>query len=191
MEDQLQIREEGRGAQAMAAQGDTMSGKKRLSVFQFAPETDVTNNPNTDVTNNPKTDVTKDAKTDVTKDAKTDVTKDAKTDVSQLLMLSSHPSLFQDVSLFYISQTEQNDRKTLVDRSSDIILYHSYSPETPLPELSDFKEFLDYCRGKHGSVNIKVVISDVEDRNSERKITEWWMMGVYRDWELLRPPKQK
>lgn len=36
-----------------------------------------------------------------------------------------------------------------------------------------------------GSENIKVVIADVEDINSERKITEWWMVGDYRDWELL------
>ncbi|XP_073491554.1 uncharacterized protein [Aquarana catesbeiana] len=112
-------------------------------------------------------------------------TRDPDTVVLQLLRLFSSNSAFKYVSLCLIVQVEEDKWKSVVDRSSVIVLHLSHSPETPLPDLSDMKEFLDYCRVKHDLKNIKVVISDVEDINLERKITDWWNAGRYRDWELL------
>ncbi|XP_040211839.1 kinesin-like protein KIF13A [Rana temporaria] len=111
---------------------------------------------------------------------------DPKTDVTPLLKLLSELSVFEYWTVCgCISHLEEDKWKSYVDRSSTLFLYHSYSPETPLLDLFCLKKFLDYSREKHGLENIKVVIADVEDINSERKITEWWMVGDYRDWELL------
>lgn len=70
--------------------------------------------------------------------------------VAPILRLFSSNSAFKSVSLCHIVQVEEGKWKSEVDGSSVIVLHFSHSPETPLPDLSDVKEFLDYCREKHG-----------------------------------------
>ncbi|XP_073491542.1 uncharacterized protein [Aquarana catesbeiana] len=87
----------------------------------------------------------------------------------QLLILCSSNSAFKCRPVSCIFQVEEGKWKSEVDGSSVIVLHLSHSPETPLPDLSDVKEFLDYCREKHGKDNVIIVMDDVEDSSDQKK----------------------
>lgn len=78
-----------------------------------------------------------------------------KTDVTPLLKLLSELSVFEYWTvcgcIFHLAEYKW---KSYVDRSSTIFLYHSYSPEKTLPDLSCLKKFLDHSREKHGKIVI-------------------------------------
>ncbi|XP_073491558.1 kinesin-like protein KIF13A isoform X2 [Aquarana catesbeiana] len=108
-----------------------------------------------------------------------------KTDVTPLLKLLSELSVFEYWTvcgcIFHLAEDKW---KSYVDRSSTIFLYHSYSPETPLPDLSCLKKFLDHSREKHGEKRL-----GGHPSSEETRAPPLWKKGKYPQHKMSRRKK--
>ncbi|XP_073491180.1 uncharacterized protein [Aquarana catesbeiana] len=84
-------------------------------------------------------------------------------------------------SICCVSHPPGEDWKTLAERSSPIILCHSFSTNT---EWTCLEEFLTHCSGLPGK-RVIVIVTDVKDSSSEKSVSKEWRKWKFSDFYLI------